>query len=242
MAGAQAHSAQPNANHDVQRRIAPSPHENADDVARSRGTVKSMFPFDAERQGPLVALARKAASRLRSLLISSVATLGGVACQAELQPESPVLPRSAPQEAPSPPVWARFEEAQGWPVVSEVSPSEHLGTARTATIRIWPAAEATYRDLVPHTILPDGTAVLEALSRRAGDEPSRYFAMERTAEGWTYWALDAKGRGNPDTSGLCQRCHAEAVADELFGPRRSGATPLTSAAPGAAAVDAQPSP
>lgn len=201
-----------------------------------------MFPFDAERQGPLVALGRRAISRLGSLLISSVATLGAVACHAELPTESPGLPLAAPPEAPKPPVWPRFEEAQGWPVASEVSPSEHLGNARTATIRVWPEAEATYRDLVPHTILPVGTAVLETLSRGPGDEPSGYFAMEKTADGWTYWALDAKGRGNADTSGLCQRCHAEAVADELFGPRRAGTTPLTSTAPRASAVHEPPSP
>jgi hypothetical protein len=93
-----------------------------------------------------------------------------------------------------------------------VSRGHPPGDAR-ATVRITPAARDAYRDLTPGTEVPVGTLVAQL------QEPGPVFVMHKIApDQWQFLELAADGRpAAEDRSALCQRCHAEAVSDQLFG-------------------------
>jgi hypothetical protein len=107
---------------------------------------------------------------------------------------------------------------------------------RQAMIRVSPEAAGAYQRWVLGATLAPGSALLEQLSNALGGAGERYLAMEKVGSSWRYLRLDAQGRVLDTNESLCQRCHAEAVSDELFGPRRDAA-PVQNAQPPSARAD-----
>ncbi len=132
-------------------------------------------------------------------------------------------PPSAPapsQAAPS----TRWEHAERLGTFRRVGPrthSEHLGGEREAEVLVNEAA-AAYPALGPERRLGAGAVLVEALYRPGSTELEAYFAMQRRPDGaWEY--LIVTPTGEIDQRGrlpLCERCHAEAPHDHVFGRPR----------------------
>jgi hypothetical protein len=117
--------------------------------------------------------------------------------------------------------WPAFDESKSWPAVNE-EPflSEGHGTRNhLATVRANPVARRTYLGLGPGVAVDPGSVLVEALTDRSKSRPDELYVMEKLGDGtWRFLVVAADG--TIDTAAgtaLCQRCHAEAVADELFG-------------------------
>jgi hypothetical protein len=114
-------------------------------------------------------------------------------------------------------------ELRGWtPVTDEpfVSlghpPGNHL-----ARIYVSPEARETYQNLQPGTTLPVGVVVAELQQDAATGRPGLGYVMTKQEGGrWEFMLVEADGeileQGQVPP---CARCHAEAVADSLFGVR-----------------------
>lgn len=84
-------------------------------------------------------------------------------------------------------------------------------------VRVNDAARSSYANLVTDTVFPDGSVLVE-LSQGVGHS----YAMRKTGGAWSYFELGAKG--GLLASGalkLCAGCHAQAPADQVFGPPRT---------------------
>jgi hypothetical protein len=58
---------------------------------------------------------------------------------------------------------------------------------------------------------------------QATSQPGPIHVMQRTKLGWDYLLLDSTGAILDDADKTrCARCHAEAVADWVFGPAHDG--------------------
>lgn len=140
---------------------------------------------------------------------------------------------SRPQQAKSPPnappvrvirtVWHRFSEARAWPAASEpFSNRGHRGAGALAVVHVNPEARETYTHLVRDSALPDGS-VVALFHFEADHRPSAIYVMQKDAGAWRFLALDAEGRELPQAAlrgqatQTCPGCHADAVADSLFG-------------------------
>lgn len=65
----------------------------------------------------------------------------------------------------------------------------------------------------------EATLVATHHDQRRG-RPGPIYAMRKRATGWDFAVLDEAGfRQNAPTE-LCERCHTEAGADQIFGPPR----------------------
>jgi hypothetical protein len=153
---------------------------------------------------------------LLSILVLSLA------CSGQLPRTS--APRSAPAPAPKPRVvWSRFAEVQSWPAVGEpFANSGHAGAGTRAVVRVSPAARAAYGHLVKDSELPDRALV--ALFHELGPgRPGAVYVMEKVGAGWRFSTYRADGSELEPTQAAsvsaegCRRCHADAVADSLFG-------------------------
>ena len=116
--------------------------------------------------------------------------------------------------------WAHFAELEAWPTVSEEPfPSQgHADGHFTAELKVSPGQADAYRQLRPGSSLPRGTVV--AMLHYRDGTPGPIYAMKKTgAERWQFSVLDPDGAvaGSGSDLALCERCHAEAVADHLFG-------------------------
>jgi hypothetical protein len=161
------------------------------------------FGFDSERK-PWV---------WQSLALATTLLLG---CAASY-PEAPPRSKTAPP-LPPPPAWYRFAEVGTWPAQTRRFRTEHLTEARWAVTRASPEAASIYATLVTGATLPDGSALVQALSETESSAPVGYLAMERNAGSWDYLTLDGQGRPAESIEpALCRRCHQEALADEVFG-------------------------
>ena len=117
--------------------------------------------------------------------------------------------------------WRRLGEVRGWepvndqPFVSEGHPPGHY----LANVHISPEAREAYLALMPGSELPVGTVVAQFQHDPQGDQPGPIFAMRKLgAARWEFLAAEADGRiRERGQLRLCVRCHAEAVADQLFG-------------------------
>lgn len=134
------------------------------------------------------------------------------------------FPPPAPPPEPTP-RWPRFEELNALAAVTRSFTSAHLFEARVALVRVTPSAAERYRTLVAGAALDAGTLLVEELRRRPTEAPDTFLVMEKRENGWTYLKLDAQGRPTEVRDDLCQRCHAEGLADELFGPGQQGVEP-----------------
>jgi hypothetical protein len=159
---------------------------------------------------------------VRVSLLSILVT--ALACSAE---RPPTTPRQSPAaSAPKPRVvWSRFAEIESWPVVGEpFTNSGHVGAGAEAVVRVSPDARAAYEHLVKDTELPDG-AVAALFHELAPGRPGPVYVMEKGEGVWRFSSCRADGTectpaATASTAG-CQHCHADAVADSLFGlPRR----------------------
>jgi hypothetical protein len=84
-------------------------------------------------------------------------------------------------------------------------------------------ARRAYLGLGPGVALDPGSVLVEALTDRSKSRPDELYVMEKLGDGtWRFLVVSVDG--TIDTAAgttLCQRCHAEAGADGLFGiPRR----------------------
>jgi hypothetical protein len=135
-----------------------------------------------------------------------------------------------PKPPPAPIRWERFDEVRRWPSAHEkpFASLGHLSARYTASVVVDPAARDAYVNLVAATLLPVGSVVAEFHQDAQSGNKGPIFAMQKLAVGrWEYLVVDPGG--NVTQRGqlaLCQRCHAEGVADELFGlPASARATP-----------------
>jgi hypothetical protein len=153
-----------------------------------------------------------------------IAYAGDSAQNAQTEPvqKSPILPPATTR-------WDRYDEVRRWPGAHEKPflSLGHLSSRYSARVIVDPAARDAYLKLVAGSRLEVGSivAVFHEDARTAQNGP--VFAMHKVAaDRWEYLVVDPDGtlqkRGQ---LALCQRCHAEGVADQLFG------LPLTSHQP-----------
>ena len=82
-------------------------------------------------------------------------------------------------------------------------------------VRANDAARTSYAALVPDTVFPDGSVLLEQAHGALGGPG---YAMRKQSGQWSYLELSA--RGAVVASGalaLCAGCHAQARSDGVFG-------------------------
>jgi hypothetical protein len=134
-------------------------------------------------------------------------------------------PASRLHTAPPPRRWEHYDEVLSWPPAQTAFPSlGHFAANQSAAIHVDGAARETYVNLVAASRLPVGTIVAELLSDMRTGRRGRLLAMHKlAADRWEYLVVDAAGlieeRGDLP---LCRRCHADGLADQLFGlPRRA---------------------
>jgi hypothetical protein len=159
------------------------------------------------------------------------ALLSAIACSApatEVRPpaaSAPTVTKTAQ--------WERFVEISTWPTVTEASfPSQgHHPDLPSARIRTSPEARETYVALVQDSVLPEGSVVAQFHASPDGSTRGGVYVMQKTGGRWRYLLLDALGRVQTEgNAGRCARCHADAVADQLFGlprTRSARAVPTT---------------
>ena len=87
-------------------------------------------------------------------------------------------------------------------------------------MRVSPNARDAYATLVTDTKLPDTALIALFHQNRDGSEPGAVFVMEKREESWRFLALDSTGTPAGATD-ACGRCHAQGVADSLFGLPRA---------------------
>ena len=158
---------------------------------------------------------------LRVSLVCSVFVLG--ACGSP--PPVAKVPTSAGAPSVTRSVWPRFGEVRSWPPSEPFTNRGHAGAGPNAVVRVSPVARESYTHLVRDSALPDDSVV--ALFHLGVDQrPGPVYVMEKSAGTWRFLALDADGAvvapstsTGQSTQG-CQGCHADAVADSLFGVPR----------------------
>jgi hypothetical protein len=82
----------------------------------------------------------------------------------------------------------------------------------------------TYVALVQDSVLPEGSVI--ALFHESGDGATRgrVYVAQKAGGRWQYLLLDALGHPQAFNSDRCERCHADAAADHLFGLPRARPT------------------
>jgi hypothetical protein len=160
-----------------------------------------------------------------------LAALGTCACAAQPSPGSPARPGQQGKPAggdtdehPSPTRhWARMGEVRAWTPLTD-GPFVSLGHPpgnQLARIHVSPEARETYQNLQPGTTLPVGAIVAELQQDAATGQPGLGYVMTKQEGGrWEFMLVKSDGeileQGEVPP---CARCHAEAVADSLFGVR-----------------------
>jgi hypothetical protein len=106
---------------------------------------------------------------------------------------------------------------------AKIESGGHAGGPYSAELRVSPEARQAYLELAPGSELPPGSTVAEFHRDQQGNA-GPIFVMQKsnaTPPTWSFTALDAQGRVlRSGALGDCARCHAEAVADQLFGIAR----------------------
>jgi hypothetical protein len=164
---------------------------------------------------------------LRVTLLCSFLALAACASQTR----AVVVPSAPPAREEPRVLWPRFSEVQSWPTVGGPFANRgHTGMGSLAVVRVSPEAREAYTHLVQESVLPDG-AVVALFHFDAANRASSTYVMQKRAGAWSFLMLDGAGveRANASETGraseACRRCHADGVADSLFGvPRRSTST------------------
>jgi hypothetical protein len=140
------------------------------------------------------------------------------ASRAVSRPEPIPVPSAHP---PPPRRWNRYEEVLSWPPAPEKPfPSlGHFSARYSAVVHVDASARDGYLNLVAGSLLPVGATVAELHTDPRTGQPGPLLAMHKIAANrWEYLVVDALGRiEERGELPLCQRCHADGVADHLFG-------------------------
>ena len=103
----------------------------------------------------------------------------------------------------------------------------HRGEGALAVVRVSPEARSSYEHLTQDSELPDGT-VVALFHRESAEGPAgAVYVMQKTGKIWQFLRLAPDGSllgpaSSPQNSAkMCAACHAEGVADALFGVPRS---------------------
>lgn len=172
--------------------------------------------------------AQLGAQVLRVSLLCSVFVLGACGSPAPLAH----VPATARPPSVTRRVWPRFSEVRSWPAASEPFTNRgHADAGPLAVARVSPAARERYAHLVRDSTIPDDS-VIALFHLQANQRPGPVYVMEKTAGTWRFLQLDSDGVElvAPTPTGqatpACRGCHADAVADSLFGmPSRPVADP-----------------
>lgn len=163
--------------------------------------------------------AQLGAQVLRVSLLCSVLVLGACGSPAS----AAKVPAGAPPARVTRVPWPRFSEVRSWPAASEPFANRgHVDAGPTAVVRVSPGARESYAHLVRDSALPEGSVI--ALFHVAADQrPGPVYVMEKSGGTWRFLALDPDGvvrvasASGGQATQACQGCHADAVADSLFG-------------------------
>jgi hypothetical protein len=176
--------------------------------------------------GPALAAACVLSAALAAVALEAACTPSHESGSAAADP-SAWSSTSPPPSTPAPsatPTSTRWEHADRLGTFRRVGPrarSEHLGGEREAEVLVNEAA-AAYPALGPERRLGAGAVLVEELHRPGSPDIEAYFAMARRPDGrWEY--LIVTPAGEVDQRGrlaLCERCHAEAPHDHVFGRPR----------------------
>ncbi|MEO8904261.1 MAG: hypothetical protein ABI488_18020 [Polyangiaceae bacterium] len=128
-------------------------------------------------------------------------------------------PAAASAAAPSA-VWQLYAEAQSWPVSNAVPfTSRGHQPEQQVDVRANELARPGYAAPVTDTVFPDGSVLLE--QGHSGASPGFSYAMRKQGQRWSFVQLDARGAVLASGAlALCAGCHAQAPADQVFGPPR----------------------
>ncbi len=164
------------------------------------------------------------AAEARSLVaVVALAAVGCGASAAEGYPgassQAPQAPTPSASAAPPPLRWTQFDEAKGWPPVNDepFTSRGHAGGRWTLTVRVSPDARDAYAALTPGSSLPSGAVVAAFHHDPARGRPGPIYVMEKASQRWRFTVVNPDGLVREGSVALCARCHAEAVADHLFG-------------------------
>lgn len=116
--------------------------------------------------------------------------------------------------------WTRFDEARGWPAANaRPFTSRGHGAGRySVDVRVDASSRDAYVTLLPGTALADGALLAAFHHDPKRGQPGPIYVMEKLGGAWRFSVVGADGK--LERSGeleLCQRCHAEAVSDQVFG-------------------------
>jgi hypothetical protein len=158
--------------------------------------------------------------RLSCLVIAALA----FACT-NASTNTPALPAVPEQPSVRREPWARFAEVMSWEVVSGPLPAQgHFTRHDRIAVRVSPDARDAYLAWVTDSSVPNGS-VVAAFHTSAAGETGPSYVMLKEAFTWQYLVLGAQGVLVEERPRGCDGCHADAVADRLFGPPRPRATP-----------------
>jgi hypothetical protein len=117
--------------------------------------------------------------------------------------------------------WRAFEQIAHWPaLVPAPFPSKgHEPTRLLGSPKVAPQDVARYRNAVLGTTVPTGFIVAIEHTDRSSGAPDSTYGMEKLGDGlWRYTVTDARGVVQAEGAlARCERCHAEAPADHLYG-------------------------
>lgn len=126
-------------------------------------------------------------------------------------------PRAKSRPAP---LWAAFDEVRRWPTVGRKPEAarDHAGGRYVGTVRVSPDARAAYAALTRGSTLPADSVVAMFHEDAQGHGSGPVYVMHKRDAGWRYLVLTPDGHIQAQgVLPLCERCHAEATADHLFG-------------------------
>lgn len=117
--------------------------------------------------------------------------------------------------------------AQGWPAESPPGVSLGHGTGDLLIeVRASPEVRPLYSRLIRGAVAPEGAALVAEHSRRLHGERSssappgqptpQLYAMEKHANQWRFFVVDATGAVLASPTG-CAGCHQMALTDYMFG-------------------------
>lgn len=144
-----------------------------------------------------------------------------IACASSAPPAAAEKPPTVAE--PAKPAWPQFASLQQLPVAVQgtVESGGHAGEPYALQVRVSEAAQQAYLSLSQGSELPAGSIVVQTHRDTSGHNGPTFVMLkdQPPPESWSYVVLDAEGHllrqgALPD----CARCHAEAVADRLFGP------------------------
>jgi hypothetical protein len=160
---------------------------------------------------------------VRALGVLLSAALAG--CTSVARPAKPKL-LEQPARALAPPTnprraWPPWSRVQGWPTVTRAGTLSrgHLPERRLVLdVRVDPNSREAYSQWVRDSHVEPGAIVVALLRDPKTRAVAVAYAMEKRRDGvWEFLVLSLDGSIQPGDS-RCAACHADAVADFIFGP------------------------